>query len=315
MPTPTPLGYKSGMRTGTKVTGYGLVLAVVFGGAWAVGAGVGPLNTEPPAMEAMAPEMPSTGMPGMPAAEHGGHEGAAAAVLPGLAAASNGYRLETPTTTVPPGKTTQFTFRIVDDHGAAITRFAVQHEKRLHLVVVRRDGAGFQHVHPAMAADGTWRIPLTLTEAGSYRVFADFAPEGGTATVLGTDLQVPGAFHPRPDGPEVTTDTVDGYRVTIGGHLEAGASAELTATVTRGGRPVTDLQPYLGAYGHLVVLRATDLGYLHVHPMDSATAGPAVEFMAEVPTPGRYRLYLDFRHGGSVHTAQFTVDVPEESHR
>jgi hypothetical protein len=63
------------------------------------------------------------------------------------------------------------------------------------------------------------------------------------------------------------------------------------------------------------VLRATDLGYLHVHPMESATAGPDVKFMAEVPTPGRYRLYLDFQHGGKVHTAQFTVDVHEESHR
>jgi hypothetical protein len=303
------------MKTGTKVTGYGLALAVVFGGAWAVGAGVGPLNTAPPAMEAMAPTMPDTGMAGMPADEHGGHDEGAAAVLPGLASASNGYRLEAPTTTLAAGVRKQFAFRIVDDRGDAVTKFAVKHEKRLHLVLVRRDGSGFQHVHPTMAADGTWRIPLTLTAAGSYRVFADFAPEGGAATVLGTDLQVPGTFTPEPDGHEVTSATVDGYRVTMNGHLEAGASAELTATVTRGGRPVTDLQPYLGANGHLVVLRATDLGYLHVHPMESATAGPEVKFMAEVPTPGRYRLYLDFKHNGEVRTAQFTVDSTEEAHR
>lgn len=290
--------------------GYGLALAVVFGGAWAIGAGVGPLKTTPPPMAAMAPEMPSTGMPGM--AEHGGDH---TDVLPGLASASNGYRLETATTTLTSGVSKQVTFRIVDDHGIAVTRFAVKHEKRLHLVLVRRDGAGFQHVHPAMAADGTWRIPLTLTAPGSYRLFTDFAPEGGAATVLGTDLQVPGTFQPRPDGHEVTSATVDGYRVTINGHLEAGAEAELTATVTRGGRPVTDLQTYLGAYGHLVVLRATDLGYLHVHPQESTTAGPDVKFMTEVPTPGRYRLYLDFRHNGTVHTAQFTVDTSEGAHR
>ena len=300
------------MRTGTKLTGYGLALAVVFGGAWAIGAGVGPLQTAPPPMRAMAPEMPSTGMPGMDG--HGGHEGGAE-VLPGLATASNGYRLETPTTTLASGVTKQFTFRIVDDHGAAVTKFAVKHEKRLHLVLVRRDGAGFQHVHPTMAPDGTWRVPLTLTDPGSYRVFTDFAPEGGAATVLGTDLQVPGAFEPRTDAHEVTSTTVDGYHVTINGHLEAGAEAELTATVTRGGHPVTDLQTYLGAYGHLVVLRATDLGYLHVHPQESTTAGPDVRFMTEVPTPGRYRLYLDFQHHGTVHTAQFTVDVDEEAHR
>lgn len=303
------------MKTGTKVTGYGLALAVVFGGAWAIGAGVGPLSTTPPPMEAMAPTMPDTGMPGMSADEHGGHDEGAVAVLPGLASASNGYRLETPTTTLTSGATKQFTFRIVDDHGAAITKFALKHEKRLHLVLVRRDGSGFQHVHPAMAADGTWRIPLTLSAAGSYRVFADFAPEGGEATVLGTDLQVPGNFTPEPESHEVTSATVDGYRVTLKGHLEAGKSAGLTTSVTLGGRPVTDLQPYLGAYGHLVVLRATDLGYLHVHPLESATAGPDVKFAAEVPTPGRYRLYLDFKRGGEVHTAQFTVDVHEEAHR
>ncbi|TDQ00944.1 hypothetical protein [Labedaea rhizosphaerae] len=301
------------MKTGTKLTGYGLALAVVFGGAWAIGAGVGPLQTEPPPMAAMAPDMPSTGMPGME--EHGGHEGGATDVLPGLASASNGYRLETPTTTLASGMTKQFTFRIVDDHGTAITKFALKHEKRLHLVLVRRDGAGFQHVHPTMAADGTWRIPLKLTAPGSYRLFTDFVPEGGEATVLGTELQVPGTFQPRPDGPEVTSTTVDGYRVTINGHLEAGKEAELTATITRGGHPVTDLQTYLGAYGHLVVLRATDLGYLHVHPQESTTAGPEVKFMTEVPTPGRYRLYLDFQHHGTVHTAQFTVDSSEEAHR
>ena len=41
---------------------------------------------------------------------------------------------------------------------------------------MRRDLAGFQHVHPARGADGTWRVPLDLPAAGTYRVFADFAP-------------------------------------------------------------------------------------------------------------------------------------------
>jgi hypothetical protein len=76
--------------------------------------------------------------------------------------------------------------------------------------------------------------------------------------------------------------------------------------------PVTDLQPYLGAYGHLVALREGDLAYLHVHPEgapgDGATpAGPRVEFAAEVPSAGTYRLFLDFRHAGVVRTAEFTV--------
>jgi hypothetical protein len=82
--------------------------------------------------------------------------------------------------------------------------------------------------------------------------------------------------------------------------------------ISRDGRPVSDLQPYLGAYGHLVALRDGDLAYLHVHP-DGApgdgrtAAGPEVAFHAEVPSAGAYRLYLDFRHAGRVHTAEFTA--------
>ena len=83
----------------------------------------------------------------------------------------------------------------------------------------------------------------------------------------------------------------------------------LTATVTRDGEPVTDLQPYLGAYGHLVSLRDGDLGYLHVHPRDDTGPGRRSPSTPSSPTEGRYRLFLDFRHGGSVHTAAFTVSV------
>jgi hypothetical protein len=83
----------------------------------------------------------------------------------------------------------------------------------------------------------------------------------------------------------------------------------LTATVTRDGQPVADLQPYLGAYGHLVSLRDGDVGYLHVHPDEDGGAGPAIAFHTEFPTAGRYRLFLDFRHSGTVRTAAFTVTV------
>ena len=93
----------------------------------------------------------------------------------------------------------------------------------------------------------------------------------------------------------------------LSGELVPGAVSPLTLTVRRDGRAVTDLQPYLGAYGHLVALRTGDLAYLHVHPDGSPTAGPEIRFAAEVPGAGTYRLYLDFRHGDVVRTAEFTV--------
>jgi hypothetical protein len=181
----------------------------------------------------------------------------------------------------------------------------------MHLIVVRRDTTGFQHVHPEMAADGTWSVPLTVGTAGSYRAFADFTPTGGAATTLGVDLSAPGAFEPVA---HVATRTaqVDGYTVQLTGDLVPGQESPVALTVTRDGLPVTDLQPYLGAYGHLVALREGDLAYLHVHPEgvpgDGATpAGPRIEFAAQVPSAGSYRLFLDFQHAGVVRTAEFTV--------
>jgi hypothetical protein len=114
---------------------------------------------------------------------------------------------------------------------------------------------------------------------------------------------VPGDFAPEPLGEDRLDAQVDGYDVTLGGSYAAGAETVLTATVLRDGAPVTDLQPYLGARGHLVSLRDGDVGYLHVHP-DEGTS-----FTTTFPTPGRYRLFLDFKHEDAVHTAAFTVTV------
>jgi hypothetical protein len=105
---------------------------------------------------------------------------------------------------------------------------------------------------------------------------------------------------------------VDGYAVTVDGDLRPGTSSRLTLTVTKDGVPVTDLQPYLAAYGHLVALRDGDLAYLHVHPDgapgDGRTqAGPRIVFHVEVPSTGPYRLFLDFQHDGVVRTAAFTA--------
>ncbi len=107
---------------------------------------------------------------------------------------------------------------------------------------------------------------------------------------------------------------MDGYTVTVDGTLTPGEHSALTLRVTKDGAPVTDLQPYLGAYGHLVALREGDLAYLHVHPGggpgDGETApGPAIEFGAEVPSTGRYHLYLDFQHDDVVRTAHLILDA------
>jgi hypothetical protein len=83
----------------------------------------------------------------------------------------------------------------------------------------------------------------------------------------------------------------------------------VTLSVSDDDGPVEDLDPYLAALGHLVAIRTGDLAYLHVHPSEEAIepGGPDIEFTVEIPSAGTYRLFLDFSHGGEVHTAAFTV--------
>jgi hypothetical protein len=243
-------------------------------------------------------------------AGHLGSGGASVAAAPGdrpggLASSRDGYTLVPADPSPAPGE--PFSFTVTGPDGAPVTGFDVEHEERMHLVVVRRDTTGFQHVHPELAPDGTWSVPLALPAGGSYRAFADFTPAGGEPLVLGVDLSVPGPYEPVAHAPSRTA-RVDGYTVELTGDLVPGRASPVAVTVSRDGAPVTDLQPYLGARGHLVALREGDLAHLHVHP-DGApgAAGPRIEFVAEVPSAGTYRLFLDFRHGDVVRTAEFTV--------
>ncbi|MGW4642771.1 hypothetical protein ACWEN6_29930 [Sphaerisporangium sp. NPDC004334] len=230
----------------------------------------------------------------------------------GLQVAQSGYTLTPLTTGVRPDAATDFRFTVTGPDGRPVTDYQVGHEKKLHLIVVSRDLRTFQHLHPALTSDGMWSVKLTLPGAGAYRVFADFAPTGGSAMTLGADLLVAGDYEPKAL-PAVTRKVdVDGYSVSLGGDLTPGRSSRLTLRVTKKGEPVTDLEPYLGAYGHLVALRAGDLAYLHAHPDgapgDGRTkAGPEIVFHAEVPSDGDYRLFLDFKHEGQVRTAGFTL--------
>ncbi|MBU9766187.1 hypothetical protein FR943_20375 [Mycobacterium sp. TNTM28] len=224
-----------------------------------------------------------------------------------------GYTLQLGETELRAGTAVPLRFRIADDSGVPVTDYVESHEKLLHLIVVRADLADYQHVHPVLDASGTWEVPLDLTQPGDYRVFADFVPADGQPVTLGADMTVAGKYQPQPLPAPADTATVDGYTVTLAGAARAGQPSELTLSVSRAGRPVTDLQPYLGAYGHLVAVRAADLAYLHVHPMNEAAdpgtaAGPQIAFHTEFPSAGAYRLFLDFKHRDAVHTAEFTVE-------
>jgi hypothetical protein len=162
---------------------------------------------------------------------------------------------------------------------------------------------GFQHLHPTQRPDGTWSVPVSLPDAGTYRLFADFSVDG-TPHTLADDLAVDGTIRSQALPAPLEGVDVDGLRVSLTeGAATAGQESELGFTVTRNGRPVA-VEDYLGAKGHLVALRQGDLAFLHVHPDENR-----MKFMATFPTAGTYRLFLQFQTGGRVHTAAFTQEV------
>jgi hypothetical protein len=277
------------MNTTGRLSAYAAGLILIFGAAAGAGRVAGPDQTPAPASaHGEAHAEPTAGAIGP-------------RVPGGLQIAQDGYRLSPVTTRLSTGDAQPFRFRVLGADGDPVTEYTENHEKDLHLIVVRRDMSGYQHVHPTLGADGTWEVPLRVATPGQYRVLADFRPAAASESLtLGVDVPAPGDYQPVPLSQPARTAEVDGYTVTLDGDLESGA---LRFSVSRGGQPVTDLEPYLGARGHLVVLREGDLAYLHVHP----TSETALSFAAEVPSPGVYRLYLDFQHAGKVRTAEFTA--------
>lgn len=284
------------MNAATRLAGYGAGLAVLLTGSYVLG-DVTDLGTA----------QASSGMPGshMVDMNRCDRMSDASESPGGVEVARSGYTLDMHTTGYEPGRQL-VSFRILGKDGRSITRYARSHDKDLHLIAVRRDFSGFQHLHPVLdPVTGTWSVRLDLA-AGAWRLFADFVPAGGEPLTLGSDLLVSGDPGVQTLPSPVRTARVDGYDVTVAGDLVADAQSTLSFTISKDGRPVTELEPYLGAYGHLVALREGDLAYLHVHPVG---AGPTVVFAAEVPSASRYHLFLDFKVAGAVHSAAFALDA------
>ena len=196
-----------------------------------------------------------------------------------------------------------------------MTDFDELHERRMHLIVVRRDGTGFRHLHPEMDAEGTWTVPVELAEAGVYRVFADFSVGGRAAHARQRSSSSAASSRRGRSRRRPPLESTSGYEVTPATRARRTPvrTASLGFAVSKDGKAVErPRSPISAPRGHLVALREGDLAFLHVHPEpgDAAQRTASVEFAATFPTAGRYRLYLQFRHEGAVQTAEFTVAVP-----
>jgi hypothetical protein len=246
--------------------------------------------------------MPSmTGMAGMASGD-------------GLASSAGGYTFALDTAAVPAGQDTTVRFRITGKDGRAVTKFTAEQTKLMHFYAIRSDLTGFQHLHPTMAADGTWSVPVAALAGGSWRLYTTFTPAGGKGTgyVLSRPVTVPGSAAVTPLPAPTASTSVDGYTLVLSGRPMAGMEHTLTVTVSRDGKPVTDLQPYLDTYAHLTAFHAGDLAFAHLHPTGTASGdhgGPTMTFHAELSKSGDWRLFLQFQTAGHVHTAALTLSV------
>lgn len=221
-----------------------------------------------------------------------------------------GLRLAPLSRTLTAGATTAWRFQIIGCDGKPIRHFDRDNTKLLHLIVVRTDLSGYQHLHPALGSDGTFTIDVSTARPGTYRAIADFVIDG-RKYIVGTNLTAPGLVHGIPLPPPALEAHTGGYAIELQrpARLSAGQEAQLTFRITRNGQPVNHLQPYLGSWGHLVALHAPELAYSHVHPNSAAPSSGVITFDTELPHRGTYRLFLQFQTDGRVHTVAFTQTV------
>jgi hypothetical protein len=271
------------MRTTALICGFALLTATLT----ACGGGM----TTP----ASTPSMQS--MPGMSSMDD-------MPIGDGLTSSSLGFTFVPATSTLSTGQNT-FTFHITGPNGKTVTYFQPEQTKLLHFYLIRSDLTGFQHLHPTMGNDGTWRVPVSIADPGSYRAYVTFTTTDSqgkpASSVLSTALSVPGKTAGLPLPPATPSTQVDGYAVALSQQPH-----QLMLQITKNGAPATDLQPYLGVMAHLTAFHSGDLAFAHLHPTGS---GADLMFDTDFPHTGGWRLFVQFQTNNIVHTAALTLNV------
>ncbi|MGO0062999.1 hypothetical protein ACTID9_23760 [Brevibacillus fluminis] len=198
--------------------------------------------------------------------------------------------------------------------GTPIVNFDQTHEKLLHLIVVSKDLSYFNHIHPELKGNGVFEIANDFPAGGEYRVIADFKPTDGDAMSKMEWVRVDGApAAPVPLVPDTSLEkTIDGNQVTLQSSAWE-AQKEVTLTFSfqdeKTKKPIADLEPYLGAIGHVVILSEDGQNYVHAHAEEDQGSGPKARFEAEFPKKGIYKIWGQFQRNHHVFTTSYVVNV------
>jgi len=233
---------------------------------------------------------------------------------------------------------TTIKYRIKNDKGEIVKNFAIAHEKLMHFIIVRKDLMQFQHLHPTFNKEtGEFSVDVELSVNGTYRFFADFTP--GVENPMKLPVVVYSDVATEEDSVNMPlvidnaqTKTVDGYEITYLFPDEKQMKKQEDITygliIEKDGKPVNDLEPYLGARGHSVIIKQSSLDYIHTHALDTNQSqqnghsvghqtmqkeaderGSSIDFTTTFPQAGIYKIFTQFQHQGNVLTTEYAVEV------
>lgn len=245
------------------------------------------------------------------------------------------------------GEAVVLVFTVRDANGKVARDLQVVHEKLMHLLVVSTDLSEFYHLHTEQAADGSFRVAHIFPHAGNYQLYADYTPPGANQIVDQFSLQISGQAGP---AIALTEDesgmkAVDGLRITmqLNQPLRAGEEVMLDFVLAdeQTNQPITDLQPYLGALAHFVIISEEGVEFLHAHPMEKTetltvhgvnheamphtpseamtihsshlpqTSASQVSAHTRFPHAGLYKVWAQFQRAGQIITVPFVVRVAD----
>jgi hypothetical protein len=247
--------------------------------------------------------------------------------------------ITSPTENISPNQPINITYKIKNDLGNALSKFEVTHEKIMHFISIRKDLQYFQHLHPDYdSKTNEFSVNLSFPGDGPYRIFADFVPGNDNPRKLPvtvyTDVSVGKSFKELPlEANQSKSKTTDGYEITylFPDEMELRKQRDITYSlvINRNGKPVTDLENYLGARGHSVIIKQGTLDYIHTHAteahdmsmegMDHSQMGHAmhtaerasnmIDFTTSFPQAGIYKVFTQFQHNGKVITTDYVIKV------
>jgi plastocyanin len=216
-----------------------------------------------------------------------------------------------------PKEPVTMTIDIKDLHGTSIAKFDTFQEKLMHLIVVSNDLSYFDHIHPTYQGNGRFVVRANFPKPGKYSLFSDYKPAGKAEQVSVLSTQISGNVTPPPAPSDRFSKVIGNTQATLNIEpqtVTAGQMANLNFNLvdTDTKQPITDLQPYLGERGHMVIVRQANMitraNYIHAHAMPDTGDGK-IQFMTSFPQSGKYKLWGQFSRGGKIVVADFWVNV------